>query len=81
MEYTKEEDRAGVDHPCAGCLHFYGAYDNNVCCNYIFDEGKLRPCPPGAKCTVKRPITCKADLKLRKAVGLGPMTGLFGRIV
>lgn len=81
MEQKQEDNRAGADHPCAGCLHYYGCNKNNVCCNYIFDVGKRRPCPPGEKCMVKRPITCKADLKLRKAIGLGPITGHFGRIV
>lgn len=81
MKQKQEETHAGADRPCVGCLHFYGACDNNLCCNYIFDVGKRRPCPPGEKCTVKRPITCKADLKLRKAVGLGPIAGHFGGIV
>ena len=40
-------------HPCCGCAHFYGAYRGNKCCNYLFDTGKLRPCPPGAACTVR----------------------------
>lgn len=40
-------------HPCSGCSHFYG-YNNNVrCCNYLFDTGSLRPCPPGRDCTVR----------------------------
>lgn len=60
----------GPEHPCKGCVHFYGAYSRNRCCNYIFDVGKRRPCPPGAACTVKRLITCKEDLKLRKGTEL-----------
>lgn len=41
-------------HPCSGCRHFYG-YNNNVkCCNYLFDTGRLRPCPPGKDCTERR---------------------------
>ena len=58
------------EHPCEGCLHFYGAYKHNRCCNYMFDTGKRRPCPGGAECTVKRPITCKKDLRLRKGIEL-----------
>lgn len=58
------------DHPCEGCLHFYGAYKHNRCCNYMFDTGHRRPCPPGDQCTVKRPITCKKDLRLRKGIEL-----------
>ena len=61
---------SGSDHPCAGCLHFYGAYKDNRCCNYILDTGKKRPCPPGEGCTVKHPITCKEDLRLRKGTQL-----------
>lgn len=60
----------GSEHPCDGCLHFYGAYPCNKCCNYIFDRDKRRPCKPGADCTVKRPINGKADLKQRKGTEL-----------
>lgn len=42
------------DHPCDGCGHFYGIYENNRCCNYIFDTGRPRPCEPGAGCTVRK---------------------------
>lgn len=66
---TAAEDAAsGTKHPCTGCVHFYGAYENNRCCNYLFDTGKRRPCPPGEGCTVKYIITCKEDLRLRKAI-------------
>ena len=58
-------------HPCAGCLHFYGRYHNNKCCNYLFDTGHKRPCPPGEECTVKRPILGEEDLKLRKRLDTG----------
>lgn len=40
--------------PCKGCIHYYGAYAINQCCNYIFDVGHRRPCPPGTECTVKK---------------------------
>lgn len=59
----------GDREQCAGCLHFYGDYENNRCCNYIFDVGHRRPCPPGKACTVKRPIRSVKELKLRKARG------------
>lgn len=39
---------------CVGCVHYYGYYRDNKCCNYIFDTGHRRPCPPGAACTVKK---------------------------
>ena len=45
--------KSGKEHPCAGCIHFYGAYRANKCCNYLFDTGRRRPCPPGSACTVK----------------------------
>lgn len=54
-------------HPCQGCLHFYGAYKVNRCCNYIFDTGKRRPCKPGEGCTVRRPAAGKGDRMQRKA--------------
>lgn len=60
----------GSDHPCEGCLHFYGAYKHNRCCNYLLDTDKVRPCPAGEGCTVKRPITCRQDLRLRKGTQL-----------
>lgn len=61
---------SGSEHPCAGCLHFYGAYAANRCCNYILDTGKRRPCPAGDGCTVKRLITCREDLRLRRGARL-----------
>ena len=36
---------------CKGCMHWGGQY--SACCNYIFDKGQRRPCPPGKDCTVK----------------------------
>ena len=59
----------GPEHPCEGCLHYYGCYESTKCCNYIFDMDMRRPCPAGKGCTVKREITSKKDLKLRKAIG------------
>jgi len=40
---------------CKDCSYFHGQFDENCCCNYIFEEGHRRPCPPGAQCTVKKP--------------------------
>lgn len=40
-------------HPCTGCRYFRGDFEYNRCCNYIFDTGHRRPCPPGEGCTVK----------------------------
>lgn len=37
---------------CKGCIHL-GKVASLPCCNYIFDTGKCRPCPPGEGCTVK----------------------------
>ena len=36
---------------CDGCVYFFGYYDINKCCNYIFIKGKQRPCPSGKECT------------------------------
>lgn len=42
---------------CAGCVYFYGDYEVNRCCNYIFVSGGKRPCPPGKDCTERREKT------------------------
>lgn len=45
------------DHDnCKGCKYFGGHSEGAKCCNYIFDVGMKRPCPPGDECTVKVPI-------------------------
>jgi len=41
------------EHPCKGCVHWYGAYPYGISCNYIFDTGHRRPCEPGENCTVR----------------------------
>lgn len=61
----------GSEKPCEGCLHWYGDYENNRCCNYIFDVGHRRPCPPGEKCTEYRKYRGAVDRKLRKAMFAG----------
>ena len=40
-------------HPCTGCRFFFGDWEHNRCCNYIFLTGHRRPCPPGEGCTAK----------------------------
>lgn len=50
-------------HPCEGCRYFFGHYQQNACCNYIFMVGHRRPCPPGKDCTVKTPIPPKKQGK------------------
>ena len=56
------EIRNGLEQPkifnknksgCEGCVYFFGDYEVNKCCNYIFIEDKRRPCPPGKDCTVR----------------------------
>ena len=49
--WKEAESVAEKENPCEGCFHFYGNYTENRCCNYIFDMGKKRPCPPGEQCT------------------------------
>ena len=56
----------GKGNPCEGCLHWYGAYLFARCCNYIFDMGNSRPCPPGRDCTVYTPYTPE-DREKRRA--------------
>lgn len=52
------------DSYCNGCI-YKGVVENHLpCCNYIFMEDKMRPCPPGEGCTVK--LTSK-EIKKRKA--------------
>ena len=38
---------------CLGCIYMGWVGGWYGCCNYIFMEGKRRPCPPGKDCTVK----------------------------
>ena len=38
---------------CKGCIYWHGAYRDYEMCNYIFDVGHRRPCPPGNDCTEK----------------------------
>lgn len=37
-----------MQKPCKGCIH----HSCNMC-NYLFNVGRRRPCPPGRGCTVK----------------------------
>lgn len=43
-----------VDKSCEGCIHLTQIYENLVCCSYIFNKCKKRPCDPGKGCTVKQ---------------------------
>lgn len=45
------EEKSGMTNPCEGCFHWRGRYYGDICCNYIFDMDRNRPCPPGADCT------------------------------
>lgn len=38
---------------CNGCVYKGVVGGNTPCCNYIFMEDRMRPCPPGEGCTVK----------------------------
>lgn len=40
------------DRACKGCIYL-GRAGWLGCCNYIFIEGKPRPCLPGKDCTIK----------------------------
>lgn len=45
------------DHPCAGCKYLFNPSGNQDSawrmCNYWDEVGHLRPCKPGAECTVR----------------------------
>ena len=55
-------------HPCAGCRHWYGEYKVNRCCNYIFDVGRSRPCPPGEGCTQKKKAGPKTAARTNRKI-------------
>ena len=42
---------APLDKHCEGCVYYQGQLIKT--CNYIFEKGERRPCPPGKGCTVK----------------------------
>lgn len=42
-----------MDKHCKGCVYYGGHSEPAMTCNYLFTEDRVRPCPPGAKCTVK----------------------------
>lgn len=43
-----------VDRYCEGCVHLCNIANGWMKhCNYIFNTGKRRPCPPGYGCRVK----------------------------
>lgn len=50
------------DSYCKGCIYLGSLNSAIPWCKYVFMEDKLRPCPPGAGCTVK--LTNK-DVKRR----------------
>lgn len=52
-----------VDKYCHDCIYFHGRFDNSACCNYIFDEGKMRGCDPGKGCTKKVKRKSKRRMK------------------
>lgn len=54
-----------ADSYCNGCI-YKGVVENHLpCCNYIFMEDKMRPCPPGKGCTVKVEGKYKATVEER----------------
>lgn len=53
-------------HPCFGCFHWRGETYGGMTCNYIFDEGHRRPCPPGADCTVRTERGAQERLRIAK---------------
>ena len=41
------------DNYCKGCIYLGKINGNAPCCQYVFMEDKLRPCPAGTGCTVR----------------------------
>lgn len=50
----KTENIKNVDI-CTTCYHWRGFAECARCCNYIFDVGHRRPCPPGDGCAAYLP--------------------------
>lgn len=50
---TQIEKYSAVAKVCDGCAYYFGSYDFDRCCNYIFIRGHKRPCPAGEECTVR----------------------------
>ena len=48
------KERKVYNKACAGCVYMTFIAGYLGCCDYIFMEGKRRPCPPGKGCTVKK---------------------------
>ena len=53
MKYKKRQETEV--HPCTGC-HYWRPCGLDHCCNYIFIEGHMRGCQPGAECVKKIPV-------------------------
>lgn len=57
----KAEKGPVCDEFCKDCYYLRPLYsDDCMCCHYILDTEKMRPCPPGAGCTVKVKVVAKA---------------------
>ena len=72
-----EKSRGIVDDSCHGCIYL-GVTTNT--CDYILMESRLRPCPAGKGCTVRR--TRKGGGKIKKPkwdTELGRLLWLDGR--
>ena len=52
--------------PCGGCIYYYGPSEGTICCNYLLDTGKRRPCPPGKDCTVRKSRRNKKKSKMEE---------------
>lgn len=58
---TIQSYKIGENDPaCLGCLYYRHLLSSKGskqrACHYSLDNHQCRPCPPGAGCTVKRPI-------------------------
>ena len=51
------------DRACKGCIYLTFLNGYVGCCNYLFQVGKRRPCPPGKDCTAKETKKRKKEKK------------------
>jgi hypothetical protein len=50
-----DSEQFEMQKPCIGCAYFTGLSAYARTCNYIFLEDHSRGCPPGSKCTKRKP--------------------------
>lgn len=56
-----------MDKSCLDCLHYRAEHAVNLMCNFIFDTGHMRPCPPGRGCRVFAPRSKPLKISPKKS--------------